>query len=686
MGHDKQDRKSFLSKILYDRTANTIAISAAALVPLLAMVGGGVDASRYYMAQTRLQAACDAGALAARRAMTNDTFTETHRNIALSFFDQNFSEGQFGFQNRTRNFVGTQDGVVNGTASGRLPTSLMGIFGYSDFNLSVTCSAEINISNTDVMFVLDVTGSMNCPENQLNPCPGGGNNNETEVANSLIVGLRAAVMNFFDTVEAATAPAAQVRYGAVPYAAEVNVGFELIADNPQWMAEDAVLQSRWPQFRQDPDEWVLLESRQTGIRNVRNESYLNFQRSQVFGLTSAACNALRPADFGWEVTSDLGTHQGIQSETINGDIRTRTYRDDDEDLRRGVGRVTYRNSDGRCRYGWDIYTARGDIDFETTERLDRGEIVFNQWIYDQIDTANPPGAGNPAGSPPGWEAVDLTTLYAANNTARTINLPIGPSGAMAPVAWTGCIEEADTVAAANFNPVPAGAFDLDINLRPANNAQRWKPSLPTATWQRRAPNGNGGTSWVLRPVGSQEFSNQLQPFGRCPPRAFRLRDINRAELQNFVNSLVARGSTYHDVGMLWGARFISPRGIFRAANETAPNGDAIARHIIFMTDGLPAPNTGNISAYGIEWWHRRVTDNGDRNQALARHEARFQAACAAARNENITVWVVAFGTPLTDALRNCANAGRAFQANNAAELTNRFREIAQRIAALRLTQ
>ena len=66
MGREKQANMSFMRSLLHDKAANTIAISAAALFPIMAMVGGGIDASRYYMTAARMQAACDAGALAAR--------------------------------------------------------------------------------------------------------------------------------------------------------------------------------------------------------------------------------------------------------------------------------------------------------------------------------------------------------------------------------------------------------------------------------------------------------------------------------------------------------------------------------------------------------------------------------------------------------------------------------------------
>jgi hypothetical protein len=134
-----------------------------------------------------------------------------------------------------------------------------------------------------------------------------------------------------------------------------------------------------------------------------------------------------------------------------------------------------------------------------------------------------------------------------------------------------------------------------------------------------------------------------------------------------------------------GSRFISPRGIFAADNATAPNGDAIARHIVFMTDGVQVNSTENYSTHGVEWWDRRITGTGNSTTEFNRRRDRLQAICRAARQENITVWVVAFGTALTQNLIDCASPGRAFQANDSETLNERFQEIAQKIAALRLT-
>jgi hypothetical protein len=265
--------------------------------------------------------------------------------------------------------------------------------------------------------------------------------------------------------------------------------------------------------------------------------------------------------------------------------------------------------------------------------------------------------------------------------------------------WNGCIEEADTVNTATWDPTPAGAFDLDIDLVPSNDSERWAPMLPTLV----RPRYLDGTSkydqnnYVLANMLSLEDKESIWTI--CPRAARQLDEMpNRSELEAFLlesNGFIADGATYHDLGMVWAGRMISPDGIFAARNATAPNGEAISRHVVFMTDGVMFGNNRVYSPYGYEWWDRRVTADGDQDENTARHEARFQAACRALRNKNVTVWTVAFGAAFTDDegnpisppnLENCATPGRDYVATDADALDQAFRDIAEKIADLRLTQ
>src|SRR5690349_13119292 len=82
----------FLTRLARVTRGNTLAIVGAALVPLAAMLGSGVDMSRAYMAKTRLQNACDAAALAGRRIMQNDTLTTAVQDEARRYFRFNFPQ------------------------------------------------------------------------------------------------------------------------------------------------------------------------------------------------------------------------------------------------------------------------------------------------------------------------------------------------------------------------------------------------------------------------------------------------------------------------------------------------------------------------------------------------------------------------------------------------------------------
>ena len=99
-GNANKNQRNFLSRLRKDSSGNTIALVAAALIPLTAMIGGGVDVARIYMTKTRLQQACDAGSLAGRKVMGSGTWTtsgaSSAQSQAESYFNANFTEGTYG--------------------------------------------------------------------------------------------------------------------------------------------------------------------------------------------------------------------------------------------------------------------------------------------------------------------------------------------------------------------------------------------------------------------------------------------------------------------------------------------------------------------------------------------------------------------------------------------------------------
>lgn len=655
MGHNTDQiadcRQSFFRRLIKDTAANTLAISAAAVVPLLAMVGGGVDASRYYMAETRLQAACDSGALAARRAMSDDTFTTEHRKIANTFFDQNFQEGSFGVTLDRRRYRTNAKGEVRGIVDGTMPTSIMGIFGYQQFDLTIRCNADINYANTDIMFVLDVTHSMNCPADNA------GCDNSYEWANSKLDNVRTSVLAFYDTIEGSTAENAQIRYGMMPYAQQVNVGDSL---DPNWLANSHTYQSREAKYVSTNHATETWEYVRGG--SATNWVYIEQQTNQYNGSSQAQCDALSVTE------SDIYSHSDTSAFTVD-----RQY--GSPQITEYSGPVSY--------YYYDFISSNFNPDTGICY------VTRNHWNYDATSRIY----HYPAGSTSNdfyWAYKPVTYDVSNVPTTGSLTATTGWNGASVTHNWNGCIEEADTVTTATWSPLPANAHDLNIDLVPSNENEKWKPMMPSLVWQRYTDDTDYfvyDQYWRQDEVVSQKDKGRRNTW--CPKAARKLDAFgSRDDLETWLSAadgFVVAGNTYHDYGMIWGARFISPDGIFASENATAPNGDAISRHVIFMTDGEQATAGWDYTPHGIEWWDRRVTDDGSEAQLADRHASRFQAACKAARNKNISVWVVAFGTTLTQNLIDCATPGRAYQAADADELEQAFIQIAAQIAALRLT-
>lgn len=210
-----------LRSLLHNNRGNTAIIMAAALIPLLGLVGSGVDISRSYLVKAKLQSACDASALGARRAMAAATLDQFAIDEGKKFFDFNFPKGTMNADPVALNIKAnaTDISTVDVTASTKVPTTIMKIFGISALAVTADCSADQDYVNNDVMMVLDVTGSMNCQA---------GTNCEyaaTEQGGSRLSRLRNATGALYRALDGAKG--VRTRYGFMPYSMTINVGRNL---------------------------------------------------------------------------------------------------------------------------------------------------------------------------------------------------------------------------------------------------------------------------------------------------------------------------------------------------------------------------------------------------------------------------------------------------------------------------
>lgn len=657
----------FLTRLRDNQAGNVLVMVAAGFIPLLGFIGGGVDMARIYLVKTRLQHACDAGALAGRKQMAGGAWNasnEKARSTAEGIFNINYVPGAYGSGGLTKTFSENQ-GKVTGTASVSLPMTIMVIFGQSSKTIEVTCDAEMRIPNTDVMFVLDTTGSMA----SVNPGDG----------DTKINGLKVAVKCFYEALAKVDTTAncgsnptgnrnndVQLRFGFVPYSSNVNVGRLL---RNEWMVDAALYQSRKAKTTGNTDVDGYKEGKAEVASSEQIPYNMNWSAWENFGSASgSSCTGKIPAD-SIEMT---GTESAPYNQSTSGGGETRV-----------VSWST--NQDGRY-YNYQGVMVVGKCQIQRRyisgylkRNYQRSDTTgFKDYEYDQL-------AFNVGGLKAGG------TSWNAGITA-----PVGPYGQTATIAWDGCIEERQTYQntdddpTGEFSPVPSSAFDMNIDMMPTgSDATKWKPLLPDLVWGRYDSVGN----WTTAKVKTSSDLSRNYTYA-CPTAAAKLKPYSTANaFEGYVNTLYPNGNTYHDIGLLWGARLMSPTGLFSSENAFTSTGGEIERHLVFMTDGDTVTSNQGYTAHGVGWWDRRQTRSNagpSANILTAVVNERTKALCAAIKSKNITLWVVSFGTGVSSSaqtlLQSCASPNRFYVAANSATLISNFQQIADEISQLRLTK
>ncbi len=718
----KSHYSGFIARIAKNQAGNVMPLMAAAVFPMAAMVGGAVDLSRIYMTRTRLQNACDTGALAARRAMTGQIPTTADINEGKKFFNFNFPAGSFGVEDLQNSYTqGTTAGTISGTASAVVPASVMKIFGQEDFDVTVNCSSTLNIPNTDVVFVLDTSGSM------AQTISG-----DTQPK---IDGLRAAVKDFYKELGPGEASGpGRIRYGFVPYSSGVNVGRIL---NPDWVLNSANYRTNVPTISQvwtytlgaesalsawsawtpatTPTSyntasgftgWALLGTNASTTVTVNGINYRYRHATANNATACTATNTLASSGTTMIARTDVAgtlSAANLQSTTNN----PATYNAGAPPSQQVL---TYNRQDPRTvrgyRYRWQsvggtngCWLERGNGSYNRTQTATSTKSIT--WLQRDRITAwtQTTGAINVSGlkNGAGWNA----SFSAANTTSSSENHNVSGIGATTleipsaqTINWRGCIEEAqsvNTIIATSPIAIPNNAFDMQIDLVPSSDAQRWRPHLPDLVWD--STNGQ----WQGQISGWQSNG-----WAACPGAASKLSqytsDVTAGLSTSFaayIDALPVIGGTQHDIGMVWGARMLSPDGIYASENNDAqaPGGFQIGRHIVFMTDGLMDARNQNYGPWGIPRLDGRQVpttqlDIDDGSQDMNNiHYRRMEMICNAAKAKGYTVWVIGFGiASLPQSLINCAtDADHAAVASSSTALKTKFKAIAETIGGLRLS-
>ncbi|MFN5645296.1 MAG: pilus assembly protein TadG-related protein [Sphingomonadales bacterium] len=749
--HISAKKRGFLASLCADQSGNTIAMTAAATFVLMGIVGSAVDMSRSYAVKSRLQSACDASVLAGLKVVDGNWTEDTDQKASAAaeqMFNANFKSDAWGAKNVTGSFT-----PESKTATADVPMTIMQLFGREKSVISVECSGELQLPNADVMFVLDTTGSMDSvipgdPSNTLKI-------DGLRVGVNCFYEILArqdnpAVTNAQCDYDAGEEPwnseideSIQLRFGFVPYSQMVNVGRllrpEMMVDvaNYQTRGPNLTTQQTWTNGTATPVSWnndwtpagipssYYTRQSSTGftdqttnaateqgtlaprLTSVTSNSQCNSQNnlsgsgSQLVALSLSGGSLTTSGGTSW--TPAAPVHPQGQQSAISTQSQTIT--------------VT------QWRYIWETRSSVTGCFLErrnhssTYLRSQNGSStrpviwterqVVSSWTYRQ----NPVDVSTLKNANGGFNA-DIT-LPLNETTINNVRLS-GQSGTtsirvIAPrtITWHGCIEERQTVRVPNgttpadhWSPVPEDALDMryDIAFNQNNDATRWRFALRDLVWGRTS----GGSRTTASVVGNASMATNFS--WACPVPARKLdkytsEDLNGDNVSDgaksfadYVATLDPGGNTYHDIGLLWGARLLSPNGVFGSQNKVAPNGGPINRHIVFMTDGETVNSATNYTSYGLDWYDRRQTDPGSAplNSLLqANNDARSNALCTAIKNENIELWVIYYGyadNSTYTRLKNCATDDKHFvEAQSTSNLVKAFKEIAKSIADLQLT-
>ncbi len=609
-----------------DQNGNVLMIFAFSVVPLLALVGSSIDMGRAYLIESRLQQACDAGVLGARKelgAISNFNVDTDGGTVAVKgnrFFNANFGDGIYNTFDRDFRLEIGEGNTINGVASVVLPTDIMQFFGKDQIDISVTCKAELTVPNTDIVMALDVTGSMA----ESNP----------DDTNPRISVLKTVVKDFFATMEATRQPESRIRFGFVPYSTNVNVG--------------ALLRDEWV-----VPQWSYPSRTLIGAKNTGG-TYSYFSAvSPVSGNTSTSRSTF-PATIG--AGGALVCNQPANTMTLNTVLESTTT----EAVTEPAGTRTI-SKYLRTRNGntYSVSLSGNNCTLTTT--------TYNNYVDTYRYITEPT-----VGTGTSWQYKDVSRDTAGWRTASN-----------------GCIEERSTYEIDDFDNVDLGrAIDLDIDRVPTfgDPDTQWRPMYPSMIYERaRLWNGTGNFTTATVVTNDEYLAPGVAGFAACPAAARKLQVWNQSDFDAYIDGLVAAGSTYHDIGMIWAARLLSPTGLFAAENADASPKKRTTRHLIFLTDGQTSSLDISYSSYGVEPIAQRRWSPTSAMTLTETIEKRFSFACEQAKKKNMKVWFIAFGTELNPVMTNCAGEGYYFKAGNAAELDQAFKKIAKSIGDLRLS-
>jgi Flp pilus assembly protein TadG len=196
--------KGWLNKFRAAEAGNVIVIFSLALIPIVGLVGAGVDYSRASAAKAAMQAAADATALMLSKEAQSLPSDQLGPQ-ATAYFNAEFNHPEVVNLSVNQAYTAAAGNFrIQVTATGQVPMTFARVLGQQNFDISVNSEVAWGIKKLQLALALDNTGSMS--------------------SSSKMTELKKAAHSLLDTLKKAATSPGDVKVAIIPFDTSVNIG------------------------------------------------------------------------------------------------------------------------------------------------------------------------------------------------------------------------------------------------------------------------------------------------------------------------------------------------------------------------------------------------------------------------------------------------------------------------------
>jgi hypothetical protein len=197
--------KKYVTRWIGDESGMTLPLMAMSMIVITGLTGVAIDTARAQLVQSKLQFSLDSAGLAGGSTVS----TAQLNSEVTKYLNTNFNGYLGAIITSSSASVDSTNTIITLSASARVSTAFMGLFGINDINLSANSEISRAVTGLELVLVLDNTGSMN---------------NSAGAGVTKIQALQSASTTLINSLFASNPQAGKLWVGIVPFSQAVNVG------------------------------------------------------------------------------------------------------------------------------------------------------------------------------------------------------------------------------------------------------------------------------------------------------------------------------------------------------------------------------------------------------------------------------------------------------------------------------